>query len=139
METVSQANLDAHDEDIRVLQDKVAVLKAEEKSLRTRMAVLDSASKADELEAEVQRQRLLNQELEGKIAGWEKGNIKQYNPKEVTHIKQKWKDYTRKVKETKLLFQDLWAMLIENLPESQTIEELMVRDNTKRDLGTDIE
>jgi hypothetical protein len=134
-EQETQADVVTQEGLLRSLKDEASALKTEEKSLKERLATLETASKVEEFEAEVLKQSSLNQRIEEEIRALEEGQTVQYSPEEAGNITRQWKELTHKATETKRMVLDLWALVVENLPDGKAATELQVGNTPEESTG----
>lgn len=132
-ESLHNVDIEALDAELKTLQEEVGGLKDQEKTLKTKVASLESAAKIDELETDLQKQKETNKELERKLAGGGKSKegdtASAHTAEEVVEINRKWKESKAQVAGAKRLFEDVWAMIVDHLPDGKTAADLQVRQS----------
>ena len=123
----SMQELAAMDSDIADLRERIALTKANERSLKARFVALNATLSTDEVRSSVMALEREKEELAGRLEELRSGNMKPVLPDEKEAVEKGWAEWAKKASSRKRICLDMWAIAIDGLPEGQTKEEFWVK------------
>ena len=119
-------DLAAMDHTITALREQIAILKANEKLLRSNLASLNATMSTTELRAQVHALQSSKAELLARLGPLMKGVVKPVTREEKAEVDVAWKMWKQKALVRKKIAMELWGMVTEVLPEGKQNGELWV-------------
>jgi 26S proteasome regulatory subunit (ATPase 3-interacting protein) len=126
----SPEELLAMDAQITALKESLPVLKANHKSITTKLNTLRSAPTTVDLAAMVQKLRDENQKKREKLQGFKDGSVKMVTKEELDRTEKELRYWGAKSKARKDGFRNLEAQLLEGMTREEIWEKAGIEEDT---------
>ena len=104
-------------EEIESMREQISTAKTTYKSLGVSLSALQTTLTTGDLRESVHEFELARKELLNRLIPLRSGNVSLVSVEEKEHVNQAWRRAHRTAMVRKMIFEDFWGMLCENLPE----------------------
>ena len=124
--SVSEEELGAMEMEVQKLQDLIKTAKANEVILKANFIKINAELSTQDLHANITALEVDRKDVLSRLEKLRSGTMKPISLAEKETVDKSWAEWKRKAASRKRIFMDMWAVVLDGLPEGRSKEELWV-------------
>jgi 26S proteasome regulatory subunit (ATPase 3-interacting protein) len=121
------------DQEIATLREEISTAKAEEKLLRAKLVVLNGEKSLSDLQASTSILETTKKMLLARLGPLRSGSVRPVSLNEKKEVEAAWNKWSKCASTRKKICMEMWAQIMEVLPEGKTQEEFWEELGLERD------